>query len=37
MMELIETTGDRTRTRIIDADTQRRFDAAERRELFGQP
>ena len=36
-MELIETTGDRTRTRIFDVDTQRRFDAAERRELFALP
>ena len=36
-MELIETTGDWTRTRIFDVDTQRRFDAAERREFFALP
>lgn len=36
-MEFVETTGDRTRTRIFDVDTQRRFDAVERRELFALP
>ena len=34
-LELEETTGDRTVTRIFDVDRQRRFDSAERRELFG--
>ena len=34
-MELRETSGDRTLTRIIDPNPQRRFDSTERRELFG--
>lgn len=33
--ELIDTSGDRTRTRLIDPDTDRRFDADERARLFG--
>ena len=36
-LELEETSGDRTLTRIIDVNTQRRFDAAERREFFASP
>jgi outer membrane lipoprotein-sorting protein len=34
-LELRETSGDRTVTRILEADPHRRFDAAERRRLFG--
>lgn len=34
-LELDETSGDRTLTRISDANPMRRFDAAERRALFG--
>lgn len=34
-LELRETGGDRTITRILDANPMRRFDAAERRALFG--
>lgn len=37
MFEFIETSGDRTRTRLIDPDTTRRFDADERARLFGSP
>jgi hypothetical protein len=36
-MELVETSGDRTRTRILAPDLERKFDAAERRALFGLP
>lgn len=36
-LELLETSGDRTLTRIIDVNMQRQFDAAERRELFASP
>lgn len=35
MMELVETSGDRTVTHILDADPQRNFSSTERRELFG--
>jgi len=34
-IEVRETSGDETRTRIVDANPQRRFDAAEMRRLFG--
>ena len=34
-LEFVETSGDRTLTRIIDVDPRRRFDAAEKREFFG--
>lgn len=34
-MELKETSGDRTLTRIIDPNPRRRFDSTERREFFG--
>jgi hypothetical protein len=34
-MELTETSGDRTLTRIIEPNPQRQFDSTERRELFG--
>ena len=34
-MELTETSGDRTLTRIIDPNPQRQFDSMERREFFG--
>ena len=34
-LELIETSGDRTITRILDANPRRQFDRAERLELFG--
>ena len=34
-LEFVETSGDRTLTRIVDVDPQRRFDAAERLDLFG--
>ncbi len=34
-LELRETSGDRTLTRILDANPMRRFDPAERRDLFG--
>ena len=36
-LELVETTGDRTVTHIIDVNPQRRFDDAERREFFASP
>lgn len=35
-LELLETSGDRTHTRIFDVDPRRRFDPAERRALFGE-
>ena len=36
-LELIETTGDRTVTHILDVNRQRQFTAAERREFFASP
>lgn len=37
VLELVETTGDRTLTRIFDVNSRRQFDAAARRELFASP
>jgi hypothetical protein len=34
-LEVLEATGDRTKTRILDANPLRRFDPEERRQLFG--
>lgn len=36
-LELIETSGDRTLTRLFDVNPHRQFDAAERLELFANP
>lgn len=36
-IEVVEPNGDRTVTRVLTADPERRFDAAEKRRLFGLP